>query len=98
MLNNLLTKEELIKLKCNELINKNPSIFSTTNSIVNGEGDSSFVGESYQESEFNEVDTSFFTYCNNDNIDKKFNDKLSELNEDNEEPYQQQKNGEEIQI
>jgi hypothetical protein len=71
------TKEELIKIKCNEFINKNSNMFTspttTTTNVING--------ESYHESEFNEVDTSFFTY-GNDDIDKSFNDTITELNQE----------------
>lgn len=58
------TTEELIKRKCNEILNKlssngKTSGTTTTNGNVNKEDEE----ENYQESEYNEEDTSFFAYC-----------------------------------
>ncbi len=74
------TKEELIKIKSNEFINKNSNMFTSSTTTTTTTTTNVLNGESYHESEFNEVDTSFFTYCNNN--DKSFNDTISELNQE----------------
>ena len=47
----------MIKIKCNEIINKSTTI-NKSNDDVDEKKDS------YEESEYNEDDTSFFTYSN----------------------------------
>ena len=79
------TKEESIKLKCNEILNKNKkSLTSTTATNENNTNDEE--SNNHEESEYNEEDTSFFAYNNVNNDtkldeDKAFNGIVPILNE-----------------
>ncbi len=92
------TKEELIKRKCNEILNKFSNRYDLLNKNNNNVNDKQENGDNYyEESEYNEDDTSFFTYCSNTNInnnnndtaatnkdvDKTFNETVEMLNDNN---------------